>query len=218
MVNMNKFRDPAVYALHAGDYRFRYVGSTGVNSHNRLSEHISRARANHPAPVYGWMREVGVENVYVVDLEKIADVALMHECETKWILTLLSGGHGLLNRVSPDGNGNALREYVTITHPTMRGKPTWIKGKHGAAAGWTDERRANLRKSRVPNHGTNSEYANHGCRCDACIAAHAELLHPRTRVMKHGRYLYKRDKCRCEICVAANRAYAHDRKAKLGHY
>lgn len=43
MVNVNYRKDPAVYALHAGDHVLAYVGSTSKNSQNRLYEHIYRA-------------------------------------------------------------------------------------------------------------------------------------------------------------------------------
>lgn len=142
MVNVNQRKDPAVYALHAGDFHFRYVGATTKNSQNRLYEHIYRARAGHTGPVYQWMREVGIRNVRVVDIEKITDLAAMGQREAQWIVTLLSSGHDLVNRLSRDGRvGSIAEESKPLMGAPRRGKPTWITGKHGAEAGWTDERR-----------------------------------------------------------------------------
>lgn len=143
MVSMNKFKDPAVYALYVDDGVYRYIGSTTGNSQNRLWEHIYRGRNGHDSPVYQWMREVGVENVRVIDLEKVPDITTIKEVEARWIKLLLDEGHDLTNQMARDGkpnsNGPRMKE---INSRDKKGKPTWIKGKTGDAAGWTDKRRA----------------------------------------------------------------------------
>lgn len=212
LTNMNKFKDPAIYALHAGDGNYRYVGSTKTNSKNRLWEHIYRGNNGHEAPVYQWMRSVGVRNVEVVDLEKVDNVATILQAEMKWITRLLDEGFNLTNQMSRDGVLNSMSsESLLKSGAARKGRPTWIKGLHGEAAGWTDGRRQIMREraekrrlSRVPNHGTVSEYTKYGCRCEECKAI---ALHPKVKVETHGRYLYKRDHCRCDICVRANRDY-----------
>lgn len=142
MVNMNKFKDPAVYGLHAGDGEIRYVGATRGNSKNRLWEHIYRANSGHNAPVYQWMRNVGVRNVEVVDLEKISNLDDILEVEASWIKRLVDDGASLVNDKGLDGypfsNGPHMRRSVSDSN---QGRSTWIKGKTGLDAGWTPERR-----------------------------------------------------------------------------
>lgn len=143
MPNMNKFLAPCVYALHAGDFVFRYVGSTSKNSTNRLWEHNYRAGRDHQAPVYKWMREVGVENVRVVDLIKITADDDMPKVEASVIRQLIENGHPLLNAIARDGVPNSISpEMRSRIGQSRKGMPTWIAGKKGEEAGWTDERRA----------------------------------------------------------------------------
>lgn len=213
MVNVNKRRDPAIYALHSGDHKYFYVGFTMRNSDNRLYQHNYRARIGHPSPVYQRMREIGEGKVYVTNLQLLSGTDDAKAIEASWIRQLLKGGHPIVNELGrdgiPDSMSAAARKRVGDAN---RGRETWIKGKTGEEAGWTDERRAaaaeraeQLRLARVPNHGTVNEYQKYGCRCSACSEI---ALNPRTPVAEHGRYLYKRDKCRCSVCVEANRAYA----------
>jgi len=143
LVNMNKFKDPAIYALRAGDGEIRYVGATKGNSKNRLWEHIYRANSGHRGPVYVWMREVGVRNVEVIDLEKIDDVSRIHEIEADWIRRLIEEGVDLVNQIARDGIVNSMsEESKKRIGSAKKGRDTWIKGKTGDAAGWTAERRA----------------------------------------------------------------------------
>ena len=212
MVNMNKFRDPAVYALHAGDHRYFYVGVTAMNSTNRLWAHKARARSGHPAPVYAEMRDLGIENIRVFDLELIKHPERPDQIEASWILRLIQEGHPIANERARDGIPNSMSDAAKArVGKGNAGRPTWIKGKRGEDAGWTDERREQLaqrfaekRANRIPKHGTKNEYQAYGCRCAECRAV---ATNPRQSVTEHGRYLYKRDKCRCVICVEANRVY-----------
>lgn len=75
--------------------------------------------------------------------------------------------------------------------------------------------------ARKPNHGTHSEYTNHGCRCGACTAAHnATVKKERTdRTSKptpayvHGTINgYNNHGCRCGACRDAYNAYRRDRR------
>lgn len=142
MVNMNKFKDPAIYALYVDDGVYYYVGSTTGNSKNRLWEHIYRGRAGHDSPVYHWMREVGLENVRVIDLEKVSDISNIKSIEAVWIKGLIAEGQPLLNQISRDGVVNSMSdESKRKIGSRAKGRPTWIKGKTGYAAGWTEARR-----------------------------------------------------------------------------
>lgn len=97
-----QFPSLCVYALHAGDLKYRYVG-TSKNARGRITEHRSRARRGHAAPVYRWMREVGPENVQIVILESIMDATLLHVIEAEWIAGLIDLGFDLLNEDARDG-------------------------------------------------------------------------------------------------------------------
>lgn len=131
-----------IYALHAGDGVYRYVGSTSKNSKNRLYEHIYRARSGHPSPVYMWMREVGTDHVQVVDLVKVEDDSLREVLEAATIAHMIKAGHPLTNRMSRDGTpGSMAEESKRLIGEKAHGRPTWIKGKTGEDAGWTDARR-----------------------------------------------------------------------------
>lgn len=142
VVNMNKFRDPCVYALVGPGGEIGYVGSTNTNALNRRWQHIYRARVGHTAPVYEWMRQVGIENVEHVVLAREADSAALIEAEAAAIVQLLAEGHPLRNRNGLDGNAHSMSdETKSKIGLHRRGKPTWSKGKRGAEAGWTEDRR-----------------------------------------------------------------------------
>jgi len=143
MVNMNKLKDPAVYALLAGDGQIRYVGSTSQNATTRLWEHISRARAGHPSPVYQWMRSVPLESISVVVVAREHDPSTREALEASVIKQFLDEGHPLVNRLSRDGRLNSMApESRALIGAKAKGRDTWTKGKRGEAAGWTPERRA----------------------------------------------------------------------------
>lgn len=134
-MNKNMTRQPVVYGLRVGG-SFGYVGMTMVNMRTRLWEHRSRARAGHSAPIYDWIRLVGVDAVEVVELDNDPNR------EVFWITKLLNEGHPIQNQVSRDGVSNSMSaaSRKKIGAP-KRGKPTWIKGKTGESAGWTQARR-----------------------------------------------------------------------------
>ncbi|HBD4848196.1 TPA: GIY-YIG nuclease family protein [Shigella flexneri] len=93
---------PVIYALHSGDLQHRYVG-TSKNHTRRLYEHRSRARHGHSAPVYQWMRDVGIHNIHMVILEPSPTREEANRIEAKWIAQLLQLGYNLLNEDARDG-------------------------------------------------------------------------------------------------------------------
>lgn len=218
-MNPRMERRPAVYGLKAGD-EFGYVGSTTVNIRTRLWEHRSRARSGHTAPVYRWMRLVGIENVEIVELAAGDDLrALEVEC----LVRLRADGHVLYNQSGVDGREHSMSVRTRrLLGASRRGKPTWIKGKRGVEAGWTEERRRAQSERRraavsgprephlpLPAHGLRPRY-DLGCRCEKCvgvverIAARAQNAAVRT----HGTVAaYKHGKCRCDDCRTAYRVY-----------
>jgi predicted GIY-YIG superfamily endonuclease len=141
-MNNNMERETVIYALVDSDGKIGYVGSTQVNAKTRYWEHRSRARNGHTAPVYEWVRQVGVDSFTYEELEKLQnaeDVALI---EAGWIKKLIDEGHPLQNQIARDGvpgsNGERMKQILS---ESRKGKPTWIKGKRGEEAGWTEERR-----------------------------------------------------------------------------
>jgi hypothetical protein len=141
-MNRNMLREIVIYALVDTDQRVGYVGSTTVNTKTRYWEHRSRARKGHTAPVYEWIRSVGVDTFSYVELEKLDDSGRVALAEAGWIKKLIDEGHPLTNQVARDGvphsNGERMKQLLSRER---KGKPTWIKGKTGVDAGWTEERR-----------------------------------------------------------------------------
>jgi len=141
-MNYNMERETVIYALVDSDGRIGYVGSTQVNTKTRYWEHRSRARNGHGAPVYDWVREVGIDSFTYVELEKLDAGADVAKVEARWIKKLIDQGHTLQNQIARDGvphsNGQRMKDILSNSR---KGKPTWIKGKRGEEAGWTEERR-----------------------------------------------------------------------------
>lgn len=183
MTNMNHFKDPAVYGLTDPDGRVFYVGITTVNALNRWWQHRYRARINHPAPVYVRWNEIGLDQVGFVVLQNLTpdDDPLAVEAEV--IAGLLAEGHVLVNQKSRDGVAESMSaESKEKVGRSNKGKDTWIKGKTGHEAGWTEERKQAQRDrikakqaARVPNHGSRTEYIKYKCRCDACRSNYSRL-------------------------------------------
>lgn len=142
MPNMNKHIDPCIYALYVDEGQYCYIGSTSKNAQNRLWEHIYRARKGHPAPVYEWMREVDPAKVRFEVLLRVADSGERAAKEAKLIAEFIKNGHQLRNQISRNGVLGSMsitsRQLISIAR---KGKSTWIAGKKGVEAGWSDERK-----------------------------------------------------------------------------
>ena len=143
-MNNNMQRETVIYALVDSDGRIGYAGSTKVNAKTRYWEHRSRARKGHTAPVYNWIREVGIDSFSYVELEKLSSGQDVATIEARWIKKLIDQGHPLQNQIARDGVPHSNAERMKqILSESRKGKPTWIKGKRGEDAGWTEERRTN---------------------------------------------------------------------------
>lgn len=146
-MNKNMQRESVIYALHDGQGNFGYIGSTRVNPKTRWWEHRSRARSGHSAPVYVWMRQVGIEKIDIEVLENIPEGIDPHVLEVVHIKQMLELGHPIQNQIGRDGVPHSNNERMKkLLSEKRRGKPTWIKGKSGLEAGWTDERRQSQRE------------------------------------------------------------------------
>ena len=141
-MNNNMQRERVVYALHDGFHNYGYVGTTTVNMKTRWWEHRSRARSGHAAPVYDWIRKIGIDNLQIEKLQDVPAGVDPHLIEVKHIKQLLDDGHPIQNQIGRDGvpHSNADR-MKKILSEKKAGKETWIKGKRGLEAGWTDQRK-----------------------------------------------------------------------------
>lgn len=142
MPNMNKHIDACIYALYVNEGEYCYIGSTSKNAQNRLWEHIYRARKGHLAPVYEWMREVNPQNVRFEILLRVADSKERAIQEANLIAKCIQDGHPLRNQISRDGVVGSMSETSRqLLSAAQKGKSTWIAGKKGLEAGWSDERK-----------------------------------------------------------------------------
>lgn len=96
-----------IYALRCNG-AIRYVGQTVMSLAQTISRHRQRSRAGFRLHVYNWMRRVGVENVTIVAIERIASSQL-NVRERYWIgvfrnlTNILPGGQRWGSRRCPDG-------------------------------------------------------------------------------------------------------------------
>ena len=135
-------RETVIYALVDSQQNIGYVGSTTVNAKTRYWEHRSRAKLMHTAPVYAWIRKVGIDSFGFIEIQKVKPNEDAQVVEAQLIKDLIESGHPLQNQRAQDGvpnsNGQRMRNMVS---QKAKGRTTWIKGKKGEAAGWTEERR-----------------------------------------------------------------------------
>lgn len=80
------------------------------------------------------------------------------------------------------------------------------------------------------DHGTDSTYVNHGCRCDLCRQAHSEYnrvfryrRYERTAanggvapISSHGANTYRQWGCRCRTCTDGNTRQGQRDRARVG--
>lgn len=135
-------RELSIYILKDKVGNVGYVGSTSVNAKTRYWEHRSRARRNHPAPVYDWIRQVGLDDFTYEVIEIVTEPGGLEQKEAEYIKHYVDNNHPVCNQIARDGrprsNGERMKKLLS---EQKRGKPTWIKGKRGEEAGWTEERR-----------------------------------------------------------------------------
>lgn len=180
MVNMNHFEDPAIYALHAGDYLYAYVGTTKINTKNRLWEHRYRARSGHNSPVYQWMREVGIDNVQIEVIAREADVTLRDALEVAAIAQLKDAGYPLVNVSWARGSGLpvASKEFRRIANGSALAGPA----REPKTAPPKRVKVIPVRAPRKPQHGTRNEAEKYKCKCDPC-----RLVVAQRNAVKRGR-------------------------------
>lgn len=90
-----------IYALHSGDYVYKYVGATTLAVNERLRLHKQKARRGSNARVHRWIRE----NLSKVQIQ-LLEVTELEFAEAKWIAILDTHLHGLNNH--PKGVGCTL--------------------------------------------------------------------------------------------------------------
>jgi hypothetical protein len=141
-MNYNMERQRVIYALVNKDGQIGYIGSTRVNAKTRWWEHRARARSGHTAPVYDWMRENGIDSISYEVLQQVDEAEEIRVIEAAYIKRLIDEGHPLTNQIGRDGVPNSNNDRMKkMLSDQRKGKPTWIKGKRGVEAGWTEERK-----------------------------------------------------------------------------
>jgi len=143
-MNKNSIRRPVIYALWEPDGGPFYVGRTSTNMEERFWQHAYRTRIQHQAPVYKKIREVGVQNVEIVALQDVNSAEDdPRSLEAFWIRKMIEDGFPLVNVFGKDGVPDSWDDEIRErAGAPRRGRPTWIKGKTGSEAGWTETRRA----------------------------------------------------------------------------
>lgn len=209
MVNMNKFKDPCIYGLTAPGVGVFYVGYTSVNAKNRWWQHISRARSGHQSPVYRKMRELGVDSVGYEVLERVTNERDAFSIEARWIKKLFDDGVKLSNMIGADGSPHSLPEALRRTMGlSRRGLPTWIKGKSGPEAGWTEERKVaqaqTMARKRAQREIANPELLWARMEKEETNIIRSALSETGIEIKfiaRHGtRTMYEKHGCKCDKC------------------
>jgi len=214
-MNKNSAREPAIYGLFC-EGRLFYIGQTTTNIEERMWQHAYRTRSGHSAPVYEYIRCIGIDNVTIKVIRLLEPFDDAKKIEAQIIADAIQNGNELQNQLSRDGVIDSLSdETKKKIGADRKGKPTWIKGKTGIEAGWTDERKAKQsamkRASRVQKHGSQLERKKYGCDCSQCVQWETDYyaaMEARKAKNQHGTAAsYKHAKCRCDECRTAYRIY-----------
>lgn len=106
-----------IYALHAGDNIYRYVGLTTTSLNTRLISHRFEAnREKVKYPVHRWIKKHGVENIVIESLGEfdkqdlpIWEIEFIRKLRGEGfaLLNLSSGGYGLIEKT--EAHKNAIR-------------------------------------------------------------------------------------------------------------
>lgn len=139
-----------IYALHPGDFNFRYVGATKRSSHRRLIEHRYEARSKRQDKNFysGWADDP--TSLFIFTLENNLGDAMLPERERYWIRELHSTGYDLLNisaggGMQPMGSGSMHhgRTHSDVTRAKISasnsGKRHWSYGKKSIKGSVTEE-------------------------------------------------------------------------------
>ncbi|QGF20331.1 G-I-Y Y-I-G endonuclease [Gordonia phage Sixama] len=134
-----------IYALHTGDYDFRYVGQTKHTSKYRLRRHKEAAVAG-TYPVHSWMRKHGISSIKIATLEEV-DSEFLNFAEVKWISILRAEGKRLLN--CDDGGGTAT---ITDEHRKKLSEAQLKRYAERPKPPVSEETRAKLREAAKKQH------------------------------------------------------------------
>lgn len=108
-----------IYALHAGDCNYRYIG-TSRNPYMRFAVHRSNiASGNGNARLYDWARSIGVESL-AMDIIDGPILTMPETVEREWCQFFHLQGYDLLNLNPESPSGWSKRGH----HDTNRGPHT----------------------------------------------------------------------------------------------
>lgn len=150
-----------------GENSFRYVGLTTKTASIRLSQHFKVAASGRKTPFYDWLRKHFEEDVVVQQLERVDNLEELGQAEIRWIASLKSRGHPLLN-ISEGGLGptgviwsSEMREAASLRSIGRKGlsrpgerNPFYGKTHSDAQrAKWSAERKGTNSGAANPNFG-----------------------------------------------------------------
>lgn len=162
----------AIYGLHAGDYKFRYIGLTTNTIENRLNEHKRLASTEPRTAVQHWIRKIGINNVRTALIEECGN-ELLSDAEIKWIaildtfkghnpqgLNLTLGGHQGIGWKWTDD----IRDRRRISLDKYWSNPDNRRASGDKSRGrkHTDQARANMSSARVGIKFSEQHIANIG--------------------------------------------------------
>ena len=90
-----------IYGLHSGDSNYRYIGRS-TNPSRRFSSHRVAALEGDDAPVYDWVREIGIENL-CQDVLAGPISTRVGSVENDWAYFFRQQGYDLFNAESIGG-------------------------------------------------------------------------------------------------------------------
>lgn len=176
-----------VYALHAGDMDYRYVGITKNRAIERLRGHRYGGRVNARYAVSQWIHRCGPENVQMRILGTALTYRDLKDAEIFWIAELKELGYDLVNMTK---GGDGTHGYTSTLERNRR------IGEAFRGRKWSDEHRKRISdtKKGMPNPGCHNRWhvdrRTVDTTCVFCIASYTDVF--------EGKYVpsVRRTRCR----------------------
>ena len=181
-----------IYALHSGDYDFKYVGVTQRSPESRLSKHHYAALSGSKKPVHEWMRTT---QVFLSVLEDDLDYEDAMQAEVKWVAILDTFASGLNQTLGGKGtpgykHTDETRARLSSYERTEAGRQRMREAKLGTkASGSTRAKMSETRRGvpKSPDH----------------VRKVSEALRGKPNVGSHNRWHVNRGivSASCSFCV-----------------
>lgn len=122
-----------IYGLAGPDGTIRYIGATSSTVRYRVNNHRSAAKANHPAPVNEWIRNVGLHNFTGELIEEVPEGVSLESRRDFWIDSFKRNGKPLFN-CSEEQHRERTKE--ALSRPEVREKMKGIARPHTQTEEW----------------------------------------------------------------------------------